>query len=241
MKATIGLFQAASNQLKRERPSTGDGQGVKGEIIMADLLKLNVQERTGMGKGPNRRLRTTGMVPGIYYDAKGTNIPVKVELIPLQKAYSKLGNAQVFDLVLEKDGKTETMPALLWRVRNEPVKGLPEHVDFFGVDLTKEIKISVHFELVGSSKGVKLGGTVELYRDSIEVICKPMNIPESIIIDVTEMDILDSVRIEDVTFPEGVTPVFEENYAVVTIATMREEEEIVEEGEEDVAAVTDSE
>jgi len=200
---------------------------------MADLLKLNVQERTKLGKGNNRRLRVAGMVPGIYYDAKGTNIPVKVEMIPLQKAYSALGKAQVFDMVLEKDGKTETIPALLWRVRNEPVKGLPEHVDFFGVDLTKEIKIAVHFELVGAdaSPGVKLGGVVELYRDTIEVICKPMDIPESIILDVAEMDISDSVHIEDIVFADGVTPVFDENYAVVSILEPREEEEEVDEEE----------
>lgn len=196
---------------------------------MAELLKLNVQERTELGKGPNRRLRATGMVPGIYYDGTGANIPVKVAMVPLQKAYSALGNAQVFDLVLEKDGKAETRPALLWRVRNEPVKGLPEHVDFFGVDLDKEIKIAVHFELTGSSKGVKLGGVLELYRDSIEVICKPMAIPSSIAIDITELDIMDSVHIEDVEFPEGVTPVFDENYAVVAVNAAREEEEFEEE------------
>jgi len=199
---------------------------------MAELLKLNVEERSEKGKGPNRRLRATGMVPGIYYDAKGTNIPVKVEMNPLQKAYSKLGSAQVFDLVLEKDGKTETMPALLWRVRNEPVKGVPEHVDFFGVDLTKEIKVAVHFEIVGESAGVKLGGVVELFRNTIEVICKPMDIPESIVIDVTELELHDSVRIEEVKFPEGVTPVFDENYAVVSIIEPREEEEEVIEDEE---------
>ncbi len=188
---------------------------------MAEQLKLNVQERTQLGKGPNRRLRTAGMVPGIYYDAHGVNIPVKVEMIPLQKAYSKLGKAQVFDLVLEKDGKSETMPALMWRVRNEPVKGTPEHVDFFGVDLDKEIKIAVQFELIGKSIGVKLGGQIEQYRNSIEVICKPMDIPESITIDITDLDILDSVHIEDISFPEGVTPLFDENY-MFQLPTYRE-------------------
>ena len=202
---------------------------------MAELLKLNVQERTQLGKGPNRRLRTTGMVPGIYYDAKGANIPVKVAMIPLQKAYSALGSAQVFDLVLEKGGKTETMPALLWRVRNEPVTGLPEHVDFFGVDLTQEIKIAVHFELVGSSVGVKLGGILELYRDNIEVICKPMDIPTSIEIDITDLKIMDTIHIENIVFPEGVTPVFDENYAVVAVQAPHTDEG--EEAEIEEAAV----
>jgi len=210
-----------------------NGQGAKGEIIMAELLKLNVEERSELGKGPNRRLRVAGLVPGIYYDAKGTNIPVKVEMVPLQKAYSQLGTAQVFDLVIEKDGKSETMPALMWRVRNEPVKGVPEHVDFFGVDLDKTLKVAVQFEIIGDSKGVKLGGQMELYRDTIEVICKPMDIPESITIDITELDIMDSIHIEEVAFPEGVTPLFDENYAVVAVNEMREaEEEEVGEDEE---------
>lgn len=213
---------------------------------MAELLKLNVQERTELGKGPNRRLRATGMVPGIYYDAKGANIPVKVEMVPLQKAYAAVGNAQVFELVLERGGKTEAMPALLWRVRNEPIKGVPEHVDFFGVDLTQEIKVAVHFEITGSSKGVKLGGVLEQYRDSIEVICKPMDIPESIVIDITEMDIMDSVHIEDVAFPEGVTPVFDENYAVLSVTAMQEasdeeEGEEIEEAAEEAAEESEAE
>ena len=205
---------------------------------MAELLKLNIQERTELGKGPNRRLRTSGMVPGIYYDAKGANIPVKVEMVPLQKAYSALGNAQVFDLVLEKNGKTETMPALLWRVRNEPVKGVPEHVDFFGVNLDQEIKVAVHFEIIGDSKGVKLGGVLHQFRDSIEVICKPLSIPSSIVIDITELDIMDSIHIEDVEFPEGVAPLFDENYAVLSVQAAREvDEEEGEEGEEIVTEV----
>lgn len=203
---------------------------------MAELLKLNVQTRDQLGKGPNRRLRVAGLVPGIYYDSKGHNIPVKVEMIPLQKAYAALGKAQVFELVIEKEGKTETHASLLWRVRNEPVKGLPEHVDFFGVDLNKDLKIAVRFEVVGKSKGVKLGGVVELYRDSIEVVCKPMDIPESIILDITELDIAESIRIEDVPFPEGVTPVFDDNYAVVSIIEPHEDED--EEGEDEEGSGT---
>ncbi len=198
---------------------------------MAELLKLNVQERTELGKGPNRRLRASGMVPGIYYDAKGNNFAVKAEMIPLQKAYAALGNAQVFDLVLEKDGKTETHPSLMWRVRNEPVTGTPEHVDFYGVDLEKEIKVSVHFKIVGRSPGVKLGGKLEQYREVVDVVCKPLDIPAAIELDISTMGLLDSVRIKDVEFPEGVKPVFDENFAILHISAKRVE--VAAEGEED--------
>lgn len=202
---------------------------------MAELLKLNVQERTKLGKGPNRRLRTAGMVPGIYYNAKGANLPVQVELVPLEKAYAQVGNSQVFELVIEKDGKTETMPALLWRIRNEPILGFPEHVDFFGVDLDSAIKVSVPFELVGSAPGEKAGGTLQVLRDTVEVVCKPMSIPETITIDISGLEIMDSVHLEDIKFPEGVEPTFEENYAVITVAPKAEESDETE-GEEEAAA-----
>lgn len=195
---------------------------------MADLLKLNVQERTQLGKGPNRRLRATGMVPGIYYDAKGANIPVKVEMVPLQKAWAAVSNTQVFELVIEKDGKTETMASLIWRIRNEPIKGFPEHVDFYGVDLEKELKVAVPFEFVGTSDAVKQGNVLEQYRDVIEVVCKPMDIPESIVIDISGLGLHDSIHIEDVVFPDGVSPVFDENYSIVSVIEPREisEEEL---------------
>jgi len=192
---------------------------------MADLLKLNVQKRDKMGKGPNRRLRMEGQVPGIYYDTEGNNIPVKMNMVPLQKAYAALGNAKVFDLVIEDNGATRTHPSLFWRVRNEPVKGVPEHVDFFGVDLTKDIKVAVRFELQGKAKGLKLGGLVELFRDTIEVVCKPMHIPDSIVLDITNLDVGDSIHIQDVVFPEGVNPIFEEHYAVVSIVAPRGDDE----------------
>ncbi|WP_419787353.1 50S ribosomal protein L25 [Pseudodesulfovibrio sp.] len=205
---------------------------------MAELIKLNVQKREKMGKGPNRRLRLEGKVPGIYYDSEGNNITVKMDMVPLQKAYSALGSAKVFELVIEDNGQTRTHPALFWRVRNEPVRGVPEHVDFFGVDLTKELKVAVHFELQGKAKGLKLGGIVELFRDSIEVVCKPMDIPDSIVLDVTDLDVSDSIHIEDVAFPEGVTPVFDENYAVVSVVAPRDEDE--EEGEGAEAATEEA-
>ena len=200
---------------------------------MAELLKLNVLERNETGKGPNRRLRASGMVPGVYYDQHGVNIPVKVKVTPLIKIHSKLGGSQVFELVLDKDGKLQTLPSLIWRYKMDPVKPLPIHVDFFGVDLDKTLKVSVPFEIVGNSKGVKLGGVMELYRETIEVICKPMDIPESIVLDITEMQILDSIHIQDVSFPEGVVAQFDENFAVLAITDSHADEDDKEAGEKD--------
>ncbi|WP_243545358.1 50S ribosomal protein L25 [Pseudodesulfovibrio tunisiensis] len=202
---------------------------------MANKIQLKAAERTETGKGANRRLRRTGMVPGVFYNQQGDNVTVMTSLVPLQKAYSQLGNSQVFDLELEKDGKTQTIPSLLWRVKFDPVKPMPIHVDFFGVDLEKELKVTVPLQVKGVSKGVKLGGRMEQFREVVEIVSKPADIPEAIVIDVTEMDILDTVRVADLTFPEGVTPMYDDNFAIVSVLPKRGDAEDEEETEEEAA------
>ncbi len=199
------------------------------------LIQLNVQERTHSGKGHNRRLRASGFIPGIYYDQHGANIMVKLEELPLVKAYEKIGGGRVFELAIERtDGKKEALPSLIWRMKYDPVRPRPIHVDFFGVDLDKELKVSVPFEVTGTAKGAAEGGVIDLVRDTIEVICKPLDIPESIVLDATNLDVNDSIQIEDVEFPEGVTPLFDENYSILTctVPQMVEEEESIGEEEE---------
>lgn len=198
---------------------------------MAELLKLSVAERKQTGKGPNRRLRATGMVPGVYYDQKGVNIPVKVEMVPLQKAWKKVSNTQVIDLEIDRDGKAEIVKAMIWRIKYDPIKPFPIHADFFGVDIEKPLKVVVPFELVGQSPGVKLGGILQQHRDQIEVIAKPLNIPGHITIDISELEIGDKISIGDIEMPEGIEVHFDENFSIVTciekgaVAGLDEEEE----------------
>ncbi len=190
------------------------------------LETLDVEQRTATGKGPNRRLRAQGIIPGVYYDQKGANILFQVKELPLNKLYKKVGSTQVFNLSIAGG---EALPSLIWRIKHDPVRTMPQHVDFFGVDLERELKVFVPFAIVGQAKGVKLGGRLDVYRDGLEVICKPLDIPEALEIDVTEMDINDNLHIEDYQFPEGVHCEFDENFTLVSIAVVDDSEEELEE------------
>jgi large subunit ribosomal protein L25 len=99
----------------------------------------------------------------------------------------------------------------------DPVKSRALHVDFLGVDLDKNIRVSVRFEVAGKAVGVANGGVLEIYRESVDVVCKPLDIPEKILVDVTALDIGDNVHVADVSFPAGVRPVFDENFAVLGV------------------------
>lgn len=202
---------------------------------MAKMLTLSVQERTETGKGPCYRLRKQGLIPGVYYDEKGANMKVQVQELPLTKLHHKVGGSQVFELEIEKDGAKQVLPSLIWEMKMDPVKPRPIHVDFRGVDLDKDIRVHVPFELTGKAAGVALGGVLELFRETCEVVGKPLSIPEKIVVDVTNLSMNQSVHLAEIAFPEGVRAVFEDNFAVAGVVAPAAE--APEEGAEGAEAV----
>lgn len=194
---------------------------------MAELMTLKVSPRGEKGKCPCRRIRTQNLVPGIYYNQQGQNIAVQVEMLPLTKLHNKLGSSRVFHLEIDQEGAA--LPSLIKSVQYDPLKSVPIHVDFYGVDLERDIKVDVRVVMEGKAKGLILGGLLEVFRDSLEVICKPLDVPEKIIIDVTDLDIGVNLHVADVKLPAGVRAVFDDNYAVVGVVA-QEAEEVKEEG-----------
>ncbi len=191
---------------------------------MKETLSLSVKPRSGLGKGANRKLRAEDMVPGVYYDAKGVNIPVMVEHLPLQKLYARTASAHVFDLLIESESGQETKPSLVWKLQMHPTKSRITHVDFYGVDLAKEIRVHIPVEVVGKAAGMVKGGALEIYRETIEVECLPLATPDKVVIDITALDVNQNVQVADVTLPEGVKAVYDDNFAILGIVLPTAEE-----------------
>lgn len=192
---------------------------------MAELMTLSVRERAEKGKGSCRRIRTKELVPGVYYNQKGENIPVVVEMLPLTKLHRKLGSSRVFHLEIQKDGATQSLPSLIWGLQYDPIKSVPIHVDFYGVDLEREIKVDVRVVVEGKAKGIIKGGILEVFRDSLEVVCKPLDVPEKIVINVTDLDVGVNLHIDEIELPSGVRAVYEERYSVVGVVAKEAEED----------------
>ncbi len=192
---------------------------------MSEIMQLPVEKRETTGKGPNRRLRGKGLVPCVYYDGAGNNFPVQITELALEKAYEKLGSTQVFEMSIA--GSDEKRPALFWKVLRDPVKGHLVHVDFYGVDLTKIIRVDVPLEIQGLAKGVKnQGGVLEVYRDHVSVECLPMNIPESIVIDVTGLGLNQNVHVSQLPVPGHLKVIFDEDFAVVGVSAKSAEDKL---------------
>lgn len=186
---------------------------------MSNQSTLRVEVRPETGTGSCRRLREKAFVPGVFYNAEGSNVLFSVERTPLQKLFNKVGLSQVFDLEIQENGQTQQQPAIIRDIQFHPVKGAITHVDFFGVDLTKKINVYIPVEVTGKAKGIILGGVLQVFRDELEVVGLPMSIPEKIVIDVSSLEISHNIHIQDLKLPDNVDFVFDDNFAVVGVAS----------------------
>ncbi len=186
---------------------------------------LSVQKREACGKGPSGRLRAEKLIPGVFYTATGENISVQAPALPLEKIYGEMGHTTVFNLEIEDNGQKTMHPVLIWQVQFHPYKRAFTHIDFYGVDLDKEVTVDVPVEFVGTSRGVKLGGRLETYREIVRLCSKPLAMPQKITVDVTDMGINDTITVADLKLPENVHAIFDQNFALVSIISKSKDDE----------------
>ena len=178
---------------------------------------LSVQKREGCGKGPSGRLRAEKLIPGVFYTASGENISVQAPVLPLEKIYGEMGHTTVFNLEIEDNGQKTLHPVLIWQVQFHPYKKAFTHIDFYGVDLEKEVKLVVPVEFTGIARGTKLGGKLETYREKVALKGKPLSVPSKIVVDVTTLDLGKNITVKDLELPAGVSCVTEGNAVLVSV------------------------
>ena len=184
---------------------------------MSTDLKLAASVREKTGKNANRKLRAQGVIPGILYTATGENHLVQVDEPALMKVYGTAGRTKVFNLELEDKGQKTSYPCLVWDAEYYPTKNRFQHIDFYGVDLDKEIKIRVAIEFTGTAKGTKLGGKLEVYREQMYIWSKPATLPQKIVVDISYLDLGQGLRVEDLKLPEGVRADYDANVAILSV------------------------
>ncbi|MBQ9405138.1 MAG: 50S ribosomal protein L25/general stress protein Ctc [Desulfovibrio sp.] len=192
---------------------------------------LCVQKREGCGKGASGRLRMQKLVPGVFYTSKGDNIPVQSPTLPLEKIYEEMGRTTVFNLEIDDKGTKSVHPVLIWQVQYHPYKKAFTHIDFYGVDLDKPVTVEVPVEFVGVSRGVKQGGVLETYRESVRLTSKPLDMPKKITVDVSDLGINDTIAVADLQLPENVKAAYDQNYAIASVLTKSDDAAADAEGE----------
>ena len=209
-----------------------------------DKIELKAETRTTTGNGPARTLRRQGRLPGVLYGPNTEPRLLSIASHDLDMVLKK-GNIGRAILNLSIDGQP-AKPTMVKELQQHPVSSQFLHLDLYEIDMARKIRVNVPVTVTGKSKGVEMGGMMHLVRRELEVLCLPIAIPETITIDITDLDIGDSVHVEDLNFEGDVEIPHEVNFTVLTItaAKVEEEEEAVEEGEEvgeEAAPVSDEE
>jgi len=195
-------------------------QGLKGE------------RRTGVGKGVARKLRQTGSIPAVYYGRGEEPIALTVVLKDLQEVIERAeGSNVIVDLKVDGDGAGDKK-ALIREIQRDPVGGHILHLDLQHISLTERIVVEVPVVLVGTAIGVKDGGGIleHLLRE-VEVECLPTDIPSKLEVDVSALNIGDSLHVSDLK-ADRVEILTEADRAIATVVppTVLEEAKPAEEG-----------
>lgn len=172
---------------------------------MAEFGNITVSVRTQTGKGVARTIRREGLIPGILYGAAGDNVSLTLNPHELMKATdpSRSWNT-MYTLNIEDNGKSiGTQTAMVSDVQVHAVRREVRHIDFLRVDADSEVvrKIPVRFE--GRSAGVVKGGKLKTYRRTVRIACKPGEVPVELLVDITDVDAGESLRIGDIQLPSG--------------------------------------
>jgi large subunit ribosomal protein L25 len=202
--------------------------------------KLKVAPRDDFGTRATRRLRRDGLVPGVVYGQGGEARPFQV---PERELRNVLQEGQTL-LDLEVDG-SQAVPVVIKEQQHHPVRGEVTHLDCLEVRLDEEIQSEVPIELEGADNapGVREGGVLEHVGREVTVEALPTEIPERIIVDVSEMEINDTINLSTVTPPAGAKFMVDEpeEFTIATLSPPRIEEEPEPELEEEAELVGEGE
>ncbi len=201
-------------------------------------LKVKLREKTG--KGYARKLRREGMIPAILYGSHlKESVSLELEKKELKDIMShRSPHDQIFNLDIVTQKANREHEVIVKSVQRNWLRGGIQHIDFLEVTRGEKLTTAVPFSFVGKSQGEKLGGIVEHLVREVEVECLPRDIPAVIEVDVSSLDIGDSLKVKDVKVPPQVKVLTHHEETVVTVAAPAPEEVAVaeEEKEEGVPA-----
>jgi large subunit ribosomal protein L25 len=201
-----------------------------------EQIDLKAQVRKKVGNGPARTLRREGKMPAVLYGPKLETVLLTIDSKEFEQILKGSSVGSVLLKLQIENGKASSRAAMIKELQTHPVTGKYLHVDFYEVDMQKKITAKVPVVAKGKAKGVEVGGMLQLVRRELEVLCLPTAIPDTIEVDITDLDIGDSIHVEEISLPGDVEIPADVNFTVVTVLAPKVEElvaeEELEEGEE---------
>lgn len=198
---------------------------------MSEMKKLSAVARDRVGKGAARAIRRQGMIPAVVY---GTGQPPKAIAIQFKEAKKLIYDGGFMTTMFEIDIEGDKERVIPRDYQLDPVKDMPIHIDFFRVakGQTVTVEVPVHFLNQETCVGIKRGGTLNVVRHTVELFVPADAIPDSIEVDIKDLEMGDSLHISAVNLPKGCSPTIQDrDFTIATIATPAGFKEEAEEGE----------
>ncbi|MFK7755273.1 MAG: 50S ribosomal protein L25/general stress protein Ctc [Sedimentitalea sp.] len=186
--------------------------------MAGEIPDLNAQERTGTGKGAARSARRAGMVPGIVFGGDTDPLPINIPFnVLLKKLKAGRFKSTLFNLKVEGQ---DDVRVICRDVQRDVVKDLPTHIDLMRLRRTTKVNLFIPVEVIGEevSPGLKKGGVLTLVRPEVDLIVTAGDIPDHISIDISELEVGDTVTISAVNLPAGAKPTVDRDFVIANIS-----------------------
>ena len=187
---------------------------------MKQRIELTVEKREA-GRANARSLRVNKMVPGVIYGAT-ENVTVQLHVNDVLKYNSRAYENALLN-IKSPDAKLNGKVALFKEVVVHPLSRRPEHVDLFALDLTKMVRVSIEVRVEGKAIGIAEGGLLNIVSRQVEVECLPTEIPDFIVVDVTNLGVGDSLHVSDMTIPAGVKMISRPETTIAAVVIQEDE------------------
>ena len=191
---------------------------------MSKVIAFDAQERTKAGKGSSRELRRQGRVPAIIYGGGKKEVTLSLVSKELETEYHKFGfMSHLIDITVGKT-KYRVLPKSL---ELHPVSDMIEHVDFVHISDDSKVKVMVVIEFINKEKciGIKRGGVLNVVKHEVELSCSANAIPESVIIDIENLEIGQSTHLSDIKLVNGIEFTTTEDLAIAAIVGRSKDED----------------
>jgi large subunit ribosomal protein L25 len=190
-----------------------------------EISELSARVRNQSGKGPARRLRIKGFIPAVFYGPKSESIQLAVNTSELMKLLRNK-EENVFIKLLIDDGKNIEKLSMIKELQTDPLTGRFLHADFYEIRMDQMITFDIPIHFVGEPVGVDNGGELHHLKRDLKVSCLPGKLPDFIEVDVSNLDIGDAIRVQDIKIADDITVLDPEDAPIATVSTTRVTKEV---------------
>jgi large subunit ribosomal protein L25 len=185
---------------------------------------LKAENRPISGKSALKNVRRTGKLPAVVYGKQYENKQIAVDASEVNKLLKVYGGSSIINLVV--DG--EEIPVIMKEIQRDTLNDVIQHIDFMKVSMTDEITLNVPIYLIGDAQGIKVGGILQNQKRELSIKSLPQDIPETVELDVSNLNIGDSLKVADINLGDKVTILDDPDEVIVSIIAPKVAEEIEE-------------